>query len=1037
MEELGGASQLRPYGVLRPLESGPQIRVFLLQSGSSAQPSGRVLTLIPSAFQQQREGLRAVERLYNLRSQTEHPLLPEIRGIGFRGHCAGMVTAFLEHPTLYETVGGWSLEQRLEAAQDILLLLRFLHRRSMHGGWLSPAKIFCRDERVTTVNLVVPSEALAGSCPSPRSLRYCAPEVLDGGTPDPPSDSYSAGMLLYFILTGREPFSDSSEESIRRKQIAVNPTPARILCSGLPEFCQVLIEGMIRKRPRDRFSVDQALHFLSENTSRSRWHVPALSTPMIGRRREYERLQDLIERFARRPRPLVALVSGPAGIGKSFLTEQLEISARTRHLAGLRVAHRETDGAFEAFRHGAFCDPGAPTQGVSGGRVRGAIHSGRRIASWLLEKARQSPLVIRATDLQWLDEGSLEIYRHTLCGKAPILLLGDCRSDEPCPYWKELCGEFQRAGILHELRLGPLSNSELREILHSALGTGWPEAWLDQVTRISAGNPFHLKELLGFLKDSGQLRYGSLGWYGRHLSDSQWEPPLSVSGGLQARIARVTGRKRAILDHLTVLDRPAELDLLARILNRDPHHLLEDLRDLETLGFVEIEGNLACPVLALSHRWLEAVLAQNLPIRSRKRIHRRILRALLALTPAQGGAGPEELARHSIGAQSRQKACKWTRLAVSELKQDRLFRQASVLFERALDEGCLSPVRWTDVRTRIDLLFRAGEYLRCEEAIRAQLAGRCSRSRLPYLWTMLARVLIVQGSLQEAGRLLEQAHSSLEDIPAFRETAAELLACLSRSGELQKARHLAAQLLQAGGTARDGEVDGKVAHALFQFFRASGLQGEAVHWSVRSIRAAARMEDPEILARRCLDLGELHLDWGRGDSAEGLTRYGAETATRVGHWQIQWQALLNRAVMANRAGRISVAERCFREWRRQTHRHPSPDLDACFQIQFALSALYRLQLHQAERSLAGARQMIETSRSDTARRLASVDAQLGLLSGHPDRVIEIARRLAAGRDPLWQATGGILVAEGLLAAGDRRTAGVEARRAGRLLHRVG
>lgn len=1018
MEVPGGGNQVRHYGVLRPLESGPDIRVFLLQRSPARDASARVLTLIPPCFQEGDQGRRAVERLYNLRSRTIHPLLPEIQDIEFRGRQAGFVTSYLEDSTLYETGSSWPLERSLEAAQDILLLFNFLHRRMIHAGWLSPAKVFCRDERIVTLNLVLPSEALASSLPSIRSLRYCAPELLDGGRPDAKSDAYSLGMLIYYLFTGCDPFSDSSPDSIRRKQVAVNPTPARILRDDLPAYCQVLIDGLIRKRPRDRFSIEQALHFISENTTRTCWHPPSLLTPMLGRNQEFEHLEQCLDRFVRDPNPLIAVVSGPAGIGKTFLTEQLIVSARMRRLGMLHVAHRETDGAFEAFRRSL--ETGTTSTSTDAGAATSI--PGRDVVTSVLAMARTTPLVIRAVDLQWLDESSLEIYRQILCGHEPIILLGDRRSDEPSPYWRELEAELRDAGRFMELSLDPLPTESIKRILGSAIGTGWPDLWVDQTTRLCAGNPFHLTALLAFLRDRGQISFGSLGWTGQHLCEAAWEPPRTVSEGLRARIERLDRQERDLLDSLALLDRPADLDLLSQILDNDPQQLLDRLRKLESRGFLEVTGSFACPVGALNHRWLQAVLEQSLSPNSRKQLHRRILDALLQTPASRDRPGPEELARHSIAAGLKQEAKQWTQVAVAELRRDRLFRQASVLFERALAEGCLSPSHWEDIRTRIELLFLAGDYPRCEDTIQLQLGGHCPRSRRPYLWTMLARIRIARGSLHEAGRLLEQAHCLSEDEPAFQEAAAELVVRLSRSGELTKARHLCAQLLLAGRKGSTPEVVAKVSHALACFFRKSGLHSEALTWSVRSLRAAARLGDSNLLARRCLELSTVRLRRGDYVATRRLTAYGTEIATRTGNSRLRCEASLCEARTANQSGRHTAAERLLREWTRQTHRDSRPELNAHLFVQLAISALERLRLHLAERYLKTGRRFLTARTSAAARELALVEGCLRLLVGDPENAIEIGLPLSTAEDPLWRVRGTNLLCRANLARGDVRGA---------------
>ena len=79
---------------------------------------------------------------------------------------------------------------------------------------------------------------------------YMAPEQLSGAEGHPSADVYSLGIVLYELVTGREPFTGSSWQEVARLQAEAQPPPV----SGTsPELARV-ISVALAKEPAARFS---------------------------------------------------------------------------------------------------------------------------------------------------------------------------------------------------------------------------------------------------------------------------------------------------------------------------------------------------------------------------------------------------------------------------------------------------------------------------------------------------------------------------------------------------------------------------------------------------------------------------------------------------------------------------------------------------------------------------------------------------------------------------------------------------------------
>jgi serine/threonine protein kinase len=81
---------------------------------------------------------------------------------------------------------------------------------------------------------------------------FIAPELLDGGDPDPQADVFSLGLLLYYCLTGKVPW----EGMIGRPALMMAARTEEVDTSDLPispEFREALARAVARNRDR-RFS---------------------------------------------------------------------------------------------------------------------------------------------------------------------------------------------------------------------------------------------------------------------------------------------------------------------------------------------------------------------------------------------------------------------------------------------------------------------------------------------------------------------------------------------------------------------------------------------------------------------------------------------------------------------------------------------------------------------------------------------------------------------------------------------------------------
>ena len=85
------------------------------------------------------------------------------------------------------------------------------------------------------------------------SANYLSPEQADGQTATPASDLYSAGIVLFEMLTGTVPFTGPSPVAVAHDHLTREVPPVDGLVPGLPPTLAAVVGRATAKNPSDRF----------------------------------------------------------------------------------------------------------------------------------------------------------------------------------------------------------------------------------------------------------------------------------------------------------------------------------------------------------------------------------------------------------------------------------------------------------------------------------------------------------------------------------------------------------------------------------------------------------------------------------------------------------------------------------------------------------------------------------------------------------------------------------------------------------------
>ena len=82
---------------------------------------------------------------------------------------------------------------------------------------------------------------------------YLSPEQARGQKATPMSDIYAAGVTLYYLLTGKRPFTGATALAVLNKHIHEAPAPPASVNPKVPTVLSDIVLKLMAKRPQDRF----------------------------------------------------------------------------------------------------------------------------------------------------------------------------------------------------------------------------------------------------------------------------------------------------------------------------------------------------------------------------------------------------------------------------------------------------------------------------------------------------------------------------------------------------------------------------------------------------------------------------------------------------------------------------------------------------------------------------------------------------------------------------------------------------------------
>ena len=199
-------------------------------------------------------------------AQLSHPNIVNVFDQGQDGPLTFIVMEYLPGITLRETLqdfGVLSWEQTLDVVKAILQGLVTAHRAGIVHRDLKPENILMADDGRIKIADFGLARAASQNTQTGQALlgtvAYLSPELVTGTPADVRSDLYALGIMMFEMLTGRQPFTGDQAVSIAY-QHANDTVPApSVMNPEVPEELDAIVTWATERDPENRPAHARAL----------------------------------------------------------------------------------------------------------------------------------------------------------------------------------------------------------------------------------------------------------------------------------------------------------------------------------------------------------------------------------------------------------------------------------------------------------------------------------------------------------------------------------------------------------------------------------------------------------------------------------------------------------------------------------------------------------------------------------------------------------------------------------------------------------
>jgi ligand-binding sensor domain-containing protein/tRNA A-37 threonylcarbamoyl transferase component Bud32 len=256
-------TQIGHYRLLETIGRGGMATVYRARD---LQGDGRVVAL--KVLREENFQDEAQKRRFRheslITAMLDHPHIVRVYERGETGDCFYIAMELLAGTSLAQFMrarGPLPLADAVAIMRQVLDALGAIHRQQIVHRDMKPENVMIceRPGQRLFVKLldfglaITPAQSrLTVSGVVMGTVRYLPPERIRDGVSSPAGDIYSAGIILYEMLTGCKPFWSEGTGEVIHRILDTDPLPAREINPAVPPAAEALIAAMIDKDPARR-----------------------------------------------------------------------------------------------------------------------------------------------------------------------------------------------------------------------------------------------------------------------------------------------------------------------------------------------------------------------------------------------------------------------------------------------------------------------------------------------------------------------------------------------------------------------------------------------------------------------------------------------------------------------------------------------------------------------------------------------------------------------------------------------------------------
>jgi eukaryotic-like serine/threonine-protein kinase len=152
-------------------------------------------------------------------------------------------------------------DRAIKIAVGICNALDYIHKHGVVHRDLKPENIMVdANDNVKLIDFGIAAQAGARRLTFAKlsnvmgTPEYISPEQVKGKRGDGRSDIYALGVMLYEMLTGKEPFQGSNPFAIMNDRLLNNPVPPREIDPSISPQLQEIIYRALERDPKNRYA---------------------------------------------------------------------------------------------------------------------------------------------------------------------------------------------------------------------------------------------------------------------------------------------------------------------------------------------------------------------------------------------------------------------------------------------------------------------------------------------------------------------------------------------------------------------------------------------------------------------------------------------------------------------------------------------------------------------------------------------------------------------------------------------------------------